>query len=320
MKKLFIAWLSLLLYGCTTFPQAVKPTTGGQPSPTEIYIVSHGWHTGIIAPAHDVNTVLPQLKKRFAQETQWYEIGWGDKGFYQSQEITTALTLQAMFWSSGAVMHIVAFSGKPERYFAGSEIKSLLLHTNQRNSLMRYLGRSFARDAEGNLIPLKQGIYGDSQFYAANGRYGILNTCNKWTAKGLESGGTDYKSFVKTHGRKRNESDYGSQNVSEQILLSLENKKSALRRFFSGGNLFAARDAEALVEALNTTTGINNTLLTSEERVAFAAHVQVQVVTHGRVGFDNITARTGCSNFYVIRVNTFFHGEPQCKAASLFQP
>lgn len=156
MKNLFIAWLSLLLYGCTTFPQAVKPTTGGQPSPTEIYIVSHGWHTGIIAPAHDVNTVLPQLKKRFAQETQWYEIGWGDKGFYQSQEITTALTLQAMFWSSGAVMHIVAFSGQPERYFAGSEIKSLLLHTNQRNSLMRYLGRSFARDAEGNLIPLKQ--------------------------------------------------------------------------------------------------------------------------------------------------------------------
>ncbi|EDQ4910722.1 TIGR02117 family protein [Salmonella enterica subsp. enterica serovar Gaminara] len=189
MKNLFIAWLSLLLYGCTTFPQAVKPTTGGHPSPTEIYIVSHGWHTGIIAPAHDVNTVLPQLKKRFAQETQWYEIGWGDKGFYQSQEITTALTLQAMFWSSGAVMHIVAFSGKPERYFAGSEIKSLLLHTNQRNSLMRYLGRSFARDAEGNLIPLKQGIYGDSQFYAANDRYGILNTCNKWTAKGLESAG-----------------------------------------------------------------------------------------------------------------------------------
>lgn len=72
---------------------------------------------------------------------------------------------------------------------AGSEIKSLLLHTNQRNSLMRYLGRSFARNEEGNLIPLKQGIYGDSQFYTANGHYGILNTCNKWTAKGLESAG-----------------------------------------------------------------------------------------------------------------------------------
>lgn len=126
-------------------------------------------------------------------------------------------------------------------------------------------------------------------------------------SEGAGKCGTDYKSFVKTHGRKRNESDYGSQNVSEQILLSLENKKRPAA-LFSGGNLFAAGDAEALVEALNTTTGINNTLLTSEERVAFAAHVEVQVVTHGRVGFDNITARTGCSNFYVIRVNTFFMG------------
>ncbi|KIS42284.1 hypothetical protein LG58_3863 [Kosakonia radicincitans YD4] len=96
--------------------------------------------------------------------------------------------------------------------------------------------------------------------------------------------------------------------------------KKAPRGAFFFGNLFAARDAEAFVETLNTTTGINNTLFTSKERVAFAAHVQVQVVAHGGVGFDHITARTGCSNRNVIRVNTFFHGKPQFKAASLFQP
>jgi predicted ribosome quality control (RQC) complex YloA/Tae2 family protein len=95
--------------------------------------------------------------------------------------------------------------------------------------------------------------------------------------------------------------------------------KKRLAALFSSGNLFAARDAEALVEAVNTATGSNITLFTSKERVAVAAHVQVQVVTHGRVDFDDITARTGCSNF-VIRVNTFFHGKPQFKAASLFQP
>ncbi|UMX61346.1 DUF2459 domain-containing protein [Escherichia coli] len=33
------------------------------------------------------NRVLPQLDARFAQP-KWYEIGWGDKGFYQAQEIT----------------------------------------------------------------------------------------------------------------------------------------------------------------------------------------------------------------------------------------
>lgn len=196
MRHLLLTVICGLLYGCTTFPQAVRPVTTASSSDTRIYIVSHGWHTGIVAPAHDVNVVLPQLKTRFAQ-AKWYEIGWGDKGFYQSEEITTKLTLQAMFWSSGAVMHVVAFSGRPERYFSTSETKALLLNASQRDSLMRYLGRSFSRSESGQLIPLKQGIYGDSQFYAANGHYGLFNTCNKWTAKGLESAGMTIDAALK---------------------------------------------------------------------------------------------------------------------------
>ena len=97
-------------------------------------------------------------------------------------------------------------------------------------------------------------------------------------------------------------------------------KKSALRRFFLPGNLLAAWDAETLVEAVNTATGSNITLLASIERVAFTAHVQVQVVTDGRADLHDVTARTSCSNFFVFRVNIFFHGKTSVKAASLFQP
>ena len=57
-------------------------------------------------------------------------------------------------------------------------------------------------------------------------------------------------------------------------------------RFFRLETYLAARDAETLVEAVNTATGCNITLLASVERVAFAAHVQVQVVTHGRADLD----------------------------------
>ena len=78
---------------------------------------------------------------------------------------------------------------------------------------------------------------------------------------------------------------------------------------FSLGNLLAAWDAETLVEAVNTATGSNITLFAGEERVAFAAHVQVQVVTNGRADLHDVTARTSCSNFFVFRVNIFFHGE-----------
>ena len=103
---------------------------------------------------------------------------------------------------------------------------------------------------------------------------------------------------------------------SGEILQAQKNRPEAV----SSGCLFSARDAETLVEAVNTATGCNITLLTSVERVAFAAHVQVQIVTHGRADLDRVTARAVCSNHFVFRVNIFFHGRTSVKAASLFQP
>ncbi len=142
MKKIIPAVVCLLLCSCSTFPQAVAPVNNDFAGQHNIYIVSHGWHTGIVVPAAIVNRVLPQLDARFAQP-KWYEIGWGDKGFYQAQEITSRLTLQAMFWSTGAVMHVVAFSAPPERYFPGSEVKPLTINNGQLATLMLFIGRSF---------------------------------------------------------------------------------------------------------------------------------------------------------------------------------
>jgi hypothetical protein len=100
----------------------------------------------------------------------------------------------------------------------------------------------------------------------------------------------------------------------------IQRQKKRPEALFSLGNLLAAWDAETLVEAVNTATGSNITLLASIERVAFTAHVQVQVVTNGRADLHDVTARTSCSNFFVFRVNIFFHGKTSVKAASLFQP
>ena len=73
------------------------------------------------------------------------------------------------------------------------------------------------------------------------------------------------------------------------------------------------RNAEAFVEAINTAAACNVTLFTGVERVAFAAHVQVQVVTCGRVNFHYVAARAGCSDFCVVWVNTFFMGKPRLR-------
>lgn len=93
----------------------------------------------------------------------------------------------------------------------------------------------------------------------------------------------------------------------ELALLQLLAKYFASKR---GDFLFAAWNAETLVEAVNTSTGSNITLLASIERVALTAHVQVQIVTDGRADFDDVTARAVCSNFFIFWVNIFFHGKP----------
>lgn len=59
-------------------------------------------------------------------------------------------------------------------------------------------------------------------------------------------------------------------------------KKAPKAPFSSDGQLRfgSTRHAETLVKAVNTATGRNITLLASVERVAFAAHVQIQVMTN----------------------------------------
>ncbi|WP_111741947.1 TIGR02117 family protein [Leminorella richardii] len=190
MKGLIFS-LILLITGCSSQPRVVLPEGDTATSVhKQIYVTSHGWHTGIVVPAREMNEALPALTERF-KGVMWYEIGWGDKGFYQAQEVTSGLTMQAMFWSSGAVMHVVSIPMSVERYFPNSELIAVNLTDVQLNSLLAFIAQSFERDEEQRVIVLKKGIYGNSQFYGAKGRYSILNTCNKWTAKGLKSAGMD---------------------------------------------------------------------------------------------------------------------------------
>jgi len=109
--------------------------------------------------------------------------------FYQSNEITTGLTLRAMFWSSGSVIHAVAVTSEPTRFFQNSTVQKLCISDEGFTSLLDFVESSFAKNLNGELIQLSNGIYGDSQFYEGVGEYYLFNTCNKWTAKGLKSAG-----------------------------------------------------------------------------------------------------------------------------------
>jgi uncharacterized protein (TIGR02117 family) len=166
---------------------------GGQ---KKVYVVSHGWHTGFVIPAIDIQDKLPELKKRFPHANN-IELGWGDKGFYQAKEITTGLTLRAIFWPTKSVVHAVAVPSDVQRYFSNSVIETLCLNELEYLSLITFISNSFARNETDDVMPQKKGIYGNSQFYTGMGDYYLMNTCNKWTAKGIKSAGLDISPVFK---------------------------------------------------------------------------------------------------------------------------
>lgn len=190
MKALLLSLATVLITACAAQPYTPAPLAAEAQSTKTVYVVSHGWHTGFVIPADALQARIPALKTRFT-DTPFLEIGWGDKGFYQAQEITTGLTLRAMFWSSGSILHVVAVPHNVRRYFANSEQASLCLSERNYTALLDFIAASFAKDPQGQVQPLKQGIYGDSQFYEGVGTYYLFNTCNKWTAKGLQQAGFD---------------------------------------------------------------------------------------------------------------------------------
>ena len=189
MKLLFITIVWGVLSGCSTQSYVVKqPVEYDNSTASEIYVVSHGWHTGFVIPSGDIYSEIPELEARFG-DIRYIEFGWGDKGFYQAKEITSGLTLRAIFWPTESVVHAVAVPSRVYESFPNSEIERVYLNRSDLDSLVSFISSSIYKDESGKVLELKSGIYNDSQFYKGIGHYHLMNTCNKWTAKGLKSAG-----------------------------------------------------------------------------------------------------------------------------------
>lgn len=212
--------LLITLTGCATLPHAISASNPTNKVPEQhVHVASHGWHTGIIVDGNKLNRRMPSLADRFPK-AEFYEIGWGDAGFYQADKITATLTLNAVFLPSDTVVHVVGFEGNPAMYFPTSEVRSVSLTDEGMERLCEFIESSFAKDQAGEPIRSSVGLYGDSQFYQGEGKYHLLNGCNKWTAKALCSGGVAINPALKIT----------SASVMDEIRLSAEPPTQRVKR------------------------------------------------------------------------------------------
>jgi len=158
-------------------------------APRTFYVVSHGWHTGLIVDRRDLIQRVPELKNDFGH-IKYLEIGWGDQRFYQAQTVKFGLALRAVFFPTSSVLQIVEVPVSPQHYFSGSEVVEVSVPQTGYGKLLDFVAGSFSRTSSNDEMKLGRGLYGESWFYHAVGRFHAFNTCNTWVAKAI--GATGY--------------------------------------------------------------------------------------------------------------------------------
>lgn len=153
-----------------------------------IYLISHGWHAGIIISRTDIpNNVWPEHQEFL--DAEYLEVGWGDSDYYQTPDPHLGITLKAALVPTASVLHIVGFDGSVTDYFSYSEIIEIKLTARGLEQLCRYIATSYFKDPAGNIVSLGAGLYGNSRFYQSHETYHLLNNCNKWTGRALLTAG-----------------------------------------------------------------------------------------------------------------------------------
>lgn len=182
-------WLLVPVFSLFVTPTTMKPRAyplEGSADAIKILVVSHGWHSGLVLPTDKIKGPLTEVLSYFNQ-SHYIEFGWGDSGFYQTENYTAALVANALFRPSESVMHVAAVPIAPERYFSASDKVWLTISGLAMSKLEQAIFASFAKSTNQRLLRLGTGLYGESLFFRGQGSYHGFNTCNSWTARMLKT-------------------------------------------------------------------------------------------------------------------------------------
>ena len=152
-----------------------------------IYIVGHGWHTGLMLRTKDLpKEMFPNLN---LSEGPAVEIGWGSESFYRAKDYTIELGFKSFVFPNPSLLHVVTLPSEAERNFQHSDLYVYWASPVEYKRMLAFVMKTFTKDESEEFVDLGPGIYGNSRFYRANGSYHFPKSCNAWTANAVFAAG-----------------------------------------------------------------------------------------------------------------------------------
>lgn len=179
--------VALLAGGCAAPVPGLFPPVRGEPT-RPVWLVQHGWHTRVAVQRRDVDPAAWPESGDLGDAAH-LEVGWGDAAFYPAEDPGVFLALNAALRPTPAVLYVRALDPPPPAAYPGQRVVRLDVSDRGFERLIRFIHDSYARDAQARAVLAAPGPDARSVFYAATGRYHLLNTSNTWSARALRAAG-----------------------------------------------------------------------------------------------------------------------------------
>jgi hypothetical protein len=180
----FAALLLLGLGGCgETIPACVPEAV---PQTDTVLILQHGWHTDLAIPSHVLRGRM-LIFRRIFPDLQMLVVGFGKRTFMMAPVTTSGDLLIGPFPGKGAIL-VVGLNGPPSLAYDDGVEASVVLAPGGAERLSDFIWQTLDTQ-NGRPVPIRNGFFRGSVFYATRVGYAGTYTCNTWTADALHMAG-----------------------------------------------------------------------------------------------------------------------------------
>jgi uncharacterized protein (TIGR02117 family) len=157
-----------------------------------IYACDNGVHTDLVLPAAAGGaywrTDLRSPGATYAAGLTHVSLGWVSRVFYVNtpswEDFEPMTALKALLWDE-TVLH-VEYRAEPQ---PGEQCGAWVVGTEDYQRIVSFVRATLADRSPQGPAKIAAGYGPRDAFYAAEGRYTIIETCNQWTGQALRLGG-----------------------------------------------------------------------------------------------------------------------------------